>query len=80
MTHNTYLHRYERAQTIGRSTKHFSLAQNKTEEEVAYASYISRSILISVEKEKNTTILTPGQLQKVLDILYLMDTSQKGAV
>lgn len=61
------------AQTIGAFVKHHRLAQNKTQEEIAYAANISRSTLGLLEKGETITVPTLLQVIRVLDLLYIMD-------
>lgn len=63
---------YALAQTISAFVEHHRLAQNKTQEEAAVASNISRSTLSLLEKgEAAVTVPTLLQVLSVLDLIYI---------
>jgi len=61
------------AQTIGAFVKHHRLVQNKTQDEVAKASGLSRSTLSLLERGEAVTFPTLLQVLRVLDLLHIMD-------
>lgn len=60
-------------QIIGHFIQHHRLLQNKSQDEVATDSNISRSTLSLLERGEKVNLASLIQVLRVLDLLYIMD-------
>lgn len=62
-------------ETIGAFVKHHRLAQNKTQQQLATEAGINRSTVTQIEKGGKVTLLSLLQVLRILNLLYVMDSS-----